>query len=78
MENHEYSSIYPKTVNQKNEYLEFFQQFYNQFSWNLQEFTNLVPLKERTFKNVQITSYFKNGLIWVIKKLNILDFFQGF
>ena len=45
-----YSSIYFKTVDQKNEDLGFSQQFYHQFSCNSQEFTNLTPLNEKTLK----------------------------
>ena len=43
-----YSSICFKTADKKEEYLGFFQQFYNHFSLNSQEFTNLITLKEKT------------------------------
>ena len=72
------SSIYFKTVDQEIEDLEFSQQFYHQFSCNSQEFTNLTPLNEKTLKKVYSSLCFKIGLIWLIKKLKILDFFQGF
>ena len=47
-----YSSIYLKTVDQKNEDLGFSQQFYHQFSCNSQEFTNQTPLNEKTLIKV--------------------------
>ena len=51
---------------------------YLQFSCNSPEFPNLTPLNEKTLKKVYNSLCFKVGLIWKIKKLKILDFFQGF
>ena len=73
-----YSSIYFKTLDQKIEDHGFSQQFYHQFSCNPQEFTNLTPLNEKILKKFYRSLCFKNGLIWLIKKLKILDFFKGF
>ena len=73
-----YSTIYLKTVDQKNEDPRFSQQLYHQFSGNSQEFTNLTPLNDKTLKKVYSSLCFKIGLIWLIKKLKILDFFRGF
>jgi len=58
-----YSSIYFKTVDKKIEDLGFYQQFYQQFSCNSQEFTNLTPLNEKTLKKVYSSLCFKIGLI---------------